>query len=278
MAAGRRQLLLEDVDVMDLIDELATGAMTDGRGLTLGDVAGHRRDRFVALYRAVHLLGRLAQQGWLRPTDVIKAIGAEVQDKEAMDAFQAAHVLPRDLDINGRKGVHELFVSPIIRGNVKLHVFGQTNVVHRLVNYADSRCEANGWVTAFVGAARRLAQGADADSVYGRELLPAYAQAVELARDRLVRALDAAEASAMNLPVLLAANGQPAALRAQDFRVSRKAKDPVVRAMNKQAVLQVFDEYRRGPAGIAPEVFRAARTESADWVELDRQWRATYGV
>lgn len=277
MASGQRQYLLVDVDVMDLIDELATGAVTDGRGLTLGDLTGHRHDRYVTVYRALHLLAGMARRGWLRGHDVIKPIGAEVQDKKAMDAFQAAHLLPCDLKINAAEGVHEQFVSPIIRGNVKVQVFGRTNVVHRLVNYADRRCEANGWIDAFVQAARDLARGAEADAVFDRAVVPAFARAVTVSRNKLVDALNQAERQAMGKPVLLAGNGQPARPRAQDFRVSDKLKDPRVRAANKEAVLQVFDEYRRGPGGLSPRTLAQARTESENWVELERAWRAKWG-
>ena len=81
----------------------------------------------------------------------------------------------------------------------------------------------------------------------------------------------------MGKPVLLAGNGQPARPRAQDFRVSDKLKDPRVRAANKEAVLQVFDEYRRGPGGLSPRTLAQARTESENWVELERAWRARWG-
>lgn len=278
MAAGSRQFLLQDVDPMALVDELAQGAVSDGRGLTLGDLVGHRLDRYAAMHRVLHLLAGLARRGWLRPTDVIEGIGAEVQDKKGMDAFQAAHVLPCDLAINGCEGVHEQFFSPIIRGNVKARLFGRTNVVHRLVNYADRRCEANGWIDALVHCARLLAQGADAEIVFQRELLPRCAQAVVAARNALMSALQTAERQAMGKPTLLAPNGLPASPRVQDFRVSDKVADPRVRAINKEVVLQVFDEYQRGIAGLAPEVLARGRRESIDWVELERDWRATYGV
>jgi hypothetical protein len=169
----------------------------DTFGLTLGDLTGHRHDRYVTVYRALHLLAGMARRGWLRGHDVIKPIGAEVQDKKAMDAFQAAHLLPCDLKINAAEGVHEQFVSPIIRGNVKVQVFGRTNVVHRLVNYADRRCEANGWIDAFVQAARDLARGAEADAVFDRAVVPAFARAVTVSRDKLVDALNQAERQAM---------------------------------------------------------------------------------
>lgn len=277
MSSGRRQFLLIDVDAMDVIDELAQGAVTDGRGLTLGDLEGHRLDRYETVYRALHLLGAMARLGWLRGSDVVEAIGAEVQDKKGTGSFQAAHVLPCDLAINGREGVHEQFSSPIIRGNVKLKLFGRTTVVHRLANYADRRCEACGWIDAFVAAVHELVRGADADSVFERVLVTRYRQAVQAARLALESALQAAERAAMGRPVLLAPDGQPARQRVQDFRVSDKVKDPAVRAINKEAVLQVYTEYERGSAGLSPRVLAQARLESRQWAELERAWRAKWG-
>jgi hypothetical protein len=274
MASKSRKILRTDIDSMDLIDELAAGSTTDGRGLTLGDVAGHRRDRYLASYRALHLLGALAGISLLSAKSTIDAIGAEVQDKTGIEDFQAAHVLPCDFEINGKAGLHQLFVSPIISGNVQARLFGVTNVVHRLVNYADRRCEANGWIDTFLAAMKSVMKGADADQVFSQNLVPGYSAAVVRARDVLVAALRKGEREAIDRPTLLAPNGEPAQRRAQDFRISAKVGDPKVSGINKGAVLQVFAEYHLGPAGLAPSVFAQARDEARGWAELERQWRA----
>jgi hypothetical protein len=274
MATRSRVILRNDIDSMELIDELASGSTTDGRGLTLGDVAGHRQDRYLASYRALHLVAALARMSLLTPRDTITRIGAEVQDKTGFDAFQAAHILPCDFKINGRDGLHRLFVSPIISGNVQARLFGVTNVVHKLVNYADRRCEANGWIDAFLKAIKSTISGTDADQAFSRQLVPDYAAAVALSREKLIAALRQGERDAMDKPTLLAPNGQPAQRRPQDFRVGAKAADPKVSGINKGAVLQVFEEYRLGPAGIAPSVFSKVRDDARGWAELERQWRA----
>src|SRR5690348_724309 len=103
-----REILITDLDPMKLLDELAVGSVTDGRGLTLGDVASHRRARYRTVYFALHLIAGLARRTILRPTDVILPCGAKVQDKGGIEDFQAAHVVPCDLKVNGTKGVHTL--------------------------------------------------------------------------------------------------------------------------------------------------------------------------
>ncbi len=275
---ARREILNPDIDPMAVIDELAQGAVTDGRGLTLGDVAGHRRDRFFTLWRALHLLGGLAKRGLLRPTDQLEVVGARVQDNQAIGVFQAAHVLPCDFRLNGgeKAGLHALFASPIIAGNVKAHLFGRTNAVHRLVNYVDSRCEDHGWCDAFRIAIDRLVGGAPPEVVFRRDLVPAYAAAVASAREAFERDISKAERGFIDTPVLLAPNGLPARPRGQDFRISDKLKDPRARAANKAAVLQVYAEYRLGPAGVSPAEMDAAARELDAWAELERQWRSKH--
>ena len=274
MASKSRKILRTDIDSMELIDELAAGSVTDGRGLTLGDVTGHRHDRYLASYRALHLVGTLAHISLLSARSTIVAIGAEVQDKTGIEDFHAAHILPCDFEINGRAGLHQLFVSPIIRANVQVHLFGVTNVLHKLVNYADRRCEANGWIATFRAATRSVIKGADPDQVFSRELVPGYSAAVARARDALIAALRKGEREAIDKPTLLAPNGEPAQRRAQDFRIGAKVGDPKVSGINKGAVLQVFEDYRLGHAGLAPSVFAQARDEARGWAELERQWRA----
>ncbi len=274
--AKSRKILRTDIDSMELIDELAAGSTTDGRGLTLGDVAGHRRDRYLASYRALHLVGALAGISLLSGKSTLRRIGAEVQDKTGIQDFQAAHILPCDFEIDGKAGLHLLFFSPIISNCVQARLFGVTNVVHRLVNYADQRCEDHGWKATFLAATKSVMEGADADKIYSQTLVPGYSAAVARAREVLIAALRKGEREAMDKPTLLAPNGEPAQRRVQDFRVSAKVGDPKVSGVNKGAVLQVFEEYRLGAAGLAPSVFAQARDEARGWAELERQWRAKH--
>ena len=274
--AKNREILQDDVDPMTLIAELATGAVTDSHGLTLGDVAGHRQDRYVLSCAVLQLVAGMARISLLSARDTIVPRGAKVQDKTGMDAFQAAHVLPCDFKVNGRDGIHTLFVSPIIRGNVKARLFGRTNLVHRLVNYADRRCEANGWIAAFHQAVEDVLSGADPGIVFRQQLVTGYARGVVASRDKLLAALRVHERRIIDTPTLVAPNGQPARSRPQDFRVGATATDPRALAINKGAVLQVFDDYAHGPAGLAPELFVRVRAQALDWVELERSWRAKH--
>lgn len=274
---GGREILDPNIDPMAVIDELASGSATDGRGLTLGDVAGHRIDRFFSLWRTLHFVGALARRRLLGPADTLQPVKAEVQDNRAFDVFEAAHVLPCDIGINGRPGLHRAVHSPIIRGHVKAHLFGRTNAVHRLVNDVDQRCEDRGWRDAFLAAIAAAVAGDPPARVFAQTLVPGYAIAVTAAREAFERAIGAAERSAMGTPALFAPNGQPARPRGQDFRIGRGAADPRVRGINKAAVLRIYDEYRLGPAGLLPEQLATAARQADDWADLEVQWRSKWG-
>ena len=272
-----REILNPDLDTMAVIEELAFEAVTDGRGLTLGDVGGHRRDRYFTLWRTLHLVGGLVRRGLLNGRDNLEIIAAEVQDNRAPGVFQAAHVLPCDFNFNGSPGLHSMFQSPIITGNVKAHLFGRTNAVHGLVNSVDSRCEKQGWKAAFKLAIERIVEGAPAASVFQRSLVPDYAAAMARAFAKFEKDVSALERQFIDTPALLAPNGLPVRLRGQDFRISKKLQDPRARAANKAVVLQVFADYRLGPAGLVHSELQAAAKEADGWAELERDWRAKHG-
>lgn len=63
--------------------------------------------------------------------------------------------------------------------------------------------------------------------------------------------------------------------RVQDFRVSDMVKDPRLLAVNKKAMLMVVDGC--GAAVLSPRRLARGRTDSADWVELERARRARWG-
>lgn len=278
---AQREILNPDVDVMVVLDELATHAVTDGHGLTLGDLAGHRRDRYLTLWRVLHLLGGLARRGMLGPHDHLVPVPARVQDNQAPDVFQAAHVLPCDFSVNGEPGVHAVFRSPIIRGNVKAHLFGRTNAVHGLVNSVDGRCEdtragKRGWRLCLHEAVERVLAGGEPAAVFREQLVPGYAAAVAAAQALFERAISAAERLHLQAPVLLQANGQPLHPRRQDFRIGTRLTDARARAANKAVLQQVFAEYRLGPAGLAPVTLARAAREADDWAGLERAWRAAH--
>jgi hypothetical protein len=272
-----REILNPDLNTMDVIAELAFEAVTDGRGLTLGDVGGHRRDRYFTLWRALHLVAGLARRGLLSAKDNLQPTAAEVQDNRAPGVFQAAHVLPCDFTFNGSPGLFSMFQSPIIKGNVKAHLFGRTNAVHGLVNSVDSRCEQQGWKAAFKLAIERIVEGAPPARVFQTSLVPDYDAAIARALARFERDVSALERQFINTPALLAPNGLPARLRGQDFRISKKLQDPRGRAANKAVVLQVFADYRLGPAGLVHSELKQAAQEADGWAELERDWRARHG-
>src|SRR4051812_8376926 len=113
-----RDILQPRIDPMSVIHEIASGAMKDAHGLTLGDVSGHRVDRYFTVWRTLHFVGALARIGLVRRTDVLDSIQAEVQDNHAIGAYQAAHVLPCDFSVNGKNGFWTLLQSPFVRNDV----------------------------------------------------------------------------------------------------------------------------------------------------------------
>lgn len=269
-----REILDDDLDDMIVIEELARGAVTDAHGLTLGDIARHRRDRYLTLWETLHLVQGLRQRGLLSARDDFAIIGAQVQDNQGLGTFQAAHVLPCDFRVNGSDGFDAFFASPVVAGHVRRQLFGATTAVHSLVNSVDSRCERRGWRLAFQRAIDAVIAGDGAAAVYARDLVPAYAASLNVARQAFEARVTQAERQIMSTPVLLAPNGQPARPRGQDFRVTAGLSDPRARAANKAAVLQVFDEYALGPAGLVPSALAAAAKACDDWAELERFTRS----
>jgi hypothetical protein len=269
-----REILDDDMDAMAVIDELAANAVTDGRGLTLGDVAKHRRDRYLTLWEVLHLVEGLARRGLISARDNLAIIGAQVQDNQGLGTFQAAHVLPCDFRVNGHDGFDSLFASPVVRERVQRELFGCTTAVHSLVNSVDSRCERRGWRLAFCRAIDLVIAGDSAATVFRRDLVPDYAATLAQARAAFEARVSQAERQHMATPVLLAPNGAPARPRGQDFRVTDGLTDARARAANKAAVLQVFDEYATGPAGLVPSAMAAAAKTCDDWAELERFTRA----
>lgn len=269
-----REILDDDIDDMIVIDELASGAVTDAHGLTLGDVARHRRDRYLTLWETLHLVQGLRSRGLLSARDDFTVIGARVQDNQGLGTFQAAHLLPCDFRVNGSDGFAALFASPVVAGHVRRQLFGATTAVHGLVNSVDSRCERRGWRLAFLRAIDAVIAGDRAATVYARDLVPAYAAALNDARAAFERRVTQVERQFIATPVLLAPNGLPARPRGQDFRVTDGLRDPRARAANKAAVLQVFDEYALGPAGLVPSALATAARTCDGWAELERFTRS----
>ncbi len=106
----------------------------------------------------------LVDIGRIDATMTVDVVGAHFQDKRTSVEFPAAHVLPCDLllAIPGRPppSVHlyDLLRNPFNQIWVKLHIFGKTDRVRRLVNIADRSCEAgtDGMALVFASACENV--------------------------------------------------------------------------------------------------------------------------
>lgn len=275
---ARRQILFTEPDPMTLVEELAGAADYGPWGLALGNLRKHKADRFVASYAVLCLTRTLAQLQLIRPADTIRKIGAEVQDKQGFAKFDACHVVPCDFEINGTAGVHKLLHAPMNGRYLSLHVFGKTNIMHKLVNYTDQRCEEGptGWGEVLLGGFRAVLQGADPADIYQRQLVPGYLRAAVLARDTLVNNLSAFERGEVGRPHLYNQHGGFYHKRPPDFRLGSKAPDAALVAANKAVVLQVFDEYAGSHLAIAPQQFAEAQRLAEDVMQFEKQWLAAH--
>jgi hypothetical protein len=127
----------------------------------LAHAHAHARNRLLHSCEAISWIGRLARM-WKRPyTPTFTIEGAEVQDARAGHGEQAAHILPGQIQIDGRNpwalvGGHALKVAWLAR-------FMVTSPVPIPFNTADSAAEKAGLKEAFrvscEDAWRRVARG-----------------------------------------------------------------------------------------------------------------------
>jgi hypothetical protein len=143
-----RTIFDHDPDPARLLDELYFRVERGYLGLPLGQVATHATKRYTACYGALCLAQMLVELGVIESVPTLEVRGALYQDKRTSTEFPAAHALPCELAVvlPGRPpaGVplHGLLRSPFTQTWVRRNIYGQTDRVHRLVNVADSSCEA----------------------------------------------------------------------------------------------------------------------------------------
>jgi hypothetical protein len=246
-----RDILNPDPNPAVLLDELYFQVERDFKGLPLGNVSKHAQARLhttylvLCLVRLLHDLGRIGNGARFEVT------GAAVQDKQTSHEFPAAHVLPCDLRVQlggaaGTARIYELFRAPLNGTWIQRDVFGRTDRVHRLTNYADSRCEQNGMCDTFASACGQVALGQNTDDVFTQTVMTGYRGAAWTALRRVETALTEYERGEMTRKHLLDARGRPAFARPEDTRL--RSPDPAARAAAKNAVVQILQSYAHATA------------------------------
>jgi hypothetical protein len=263
---ARRTIFDHTPNPVELFDELYFHGERDFLGLPLGDVAGHVRRRYTACYGALCLARMLTDIGRIDEATTINVVGAHFQDKRTSTEFPAAHVIPCDLLLtlpgHPLPGVHlyELLRNPFNQTWVKLHIFGQTDRVHRLVNVADRSCEADtdGMALAFASAcenvitsglaARRLSGSRSAPPISApvlfqleTEIMPRFTAVASARLRALEHDLTPSERIELTREHTLDRFGKPAVERSIDTRLG--SPDAQARAAARIALHQVLAIY-----------------------------------
>jgi hypothetical protein len=148
-----REIIDTNPDRVKQFNERLSGFATrDLSGVPLGDVSGHALNRLDVCYGILQTFDVAAElaryendEKTLTKLKVLPT-GAAVQDWQATTEFPAAHRAPCNLLIANHSShappqmVQQLFQDGANRGFIA-NLFGQTDIVHYLTNYADRLCE-----------------------------------------------------------------------------------------------------------------------------------------
>jgi hypothetical protein len=147
-----REIIDTNPDEAEQFNERLSGYATrDFSGMPLGDVSGHALNRLDVCYgilQTFDIAAELARyENDEKALTKLKVLptGAEIQDWQATKDYPAAHRAPCNLLIADPSNcaasqVRQLFKDGTNRGFIA-NLFGQTDIVHRLTNYADNFCE-----------------------------------------------------------------------------------------------------------------------------------------
>ena len=268
-------------------ERIAGYATRDFSGVPLGDVTGHALNRLDACYgilQAFDVASELARYEndekavtglKVRPT------GAAFQDWQATSEYPAAHQAPCGLSIADPSSnvppqkVQQLFKDGTNRGFIA-NLFGQTDIVHYLTNYADRICEGTSSRRGF-GISHVLARNCElllhdedltAREVFFDSFMPQLQTViVQKHQDYNQRLIRFETKHATSPPgVVLDLQGRPFNQdpARSDFRVGRAAPRDV-RLTNQRAVVQILSTYsatvqpRRTELVAMDEKFKAVR-------------------
>lgn len=242
---ARRQIFDSDPDPLELFEELYVQGDRGPKGLPIGNLDGHIRDRLNLSYMVLCLCAFLKDRGRIGAGLSVHPVRAHVQDKTASHEFPAAHVIPCDLDIGAANHkLYDFLFNPFNRTWVRRNVFGKTNRVHRLTNVADRRCEAGplGLARVLADACEQVLRMAGATrQVFDAVLVPGYVRAAEAALRDFEAQLSNFERTEMGFNAPVDQFGKPLTPRSADTRLG--SPDPAAVAANKTILRQVLLEY-----------------------------------
>ena len=266
--ANKRDIYNRNPDPVAQFNARIAGWNTrDLTGLPLGDVLGHGLNRLAVCYgvlNAAHLAGAYGRMGakpGLFKQYRFEPVGAIPQDWRGSKEYPAAHLAPCSLlvfDPTGAKQakpLFDIFADGVTRSHVR-GLFAKTELVHVLVNYADSRCEGTpkgGKQTEKTGFAQVLARACDRlihepqakprDVMYGF-LAPGFRAVIgERIRDFTQESLKLQDDFLEAPSDLVDARGRPFDWNPERSDLSIKSASPEALKANRRAVLQALDIY-----------------------------------
>jgi hypothetical protein len=258
-----RYIFDENPDPVVLLDELFHGSSRDYKGLPLGNVGNHYRDRLEISYFVLCLFGVVRDFGRFPTPIQVAPVKAAYQDKQTTSEFPAAHRLPCDLQLTPGSAVYDCFQNPFSRTWIQRNVFGRTDRVHRYTNICDSACERGpqGMAHVLAAACQDIANSARTPAlVFASTLVPGYANAVQIALTRMDGTLTPLEREELNRKHPVDRFGGPLTPRPTDIRLT--SPNAEARAAAKVSVIQVLREY--ADAGQPPREKLAHAAGQAD--------------
>jgi hypothetical protein len=277
-----REIFDPNPDEVEQFDKRLSGFATrDFSGVPLGDVSGHALNRLDVCYGILQTFDVAAElaryENDEKPLSELKVLptGAAVQDWQATMEYPAAHRAPCNLLIanpsTASQTVQQLFKDGTNRGFIA-KLFGQTDIVHYLANYADRLCEGTNNRMGF-GISHVLARNCElllhdehltAKELFFDSFMPEFRNVLSRKHHDYNFRLSRNQTSAPS--VILDALGRPFnqdPLR-NDYRVGRSAPRDV-RLANQRAVAQILSTYaatvepRRTNVVAMDEKFKAVR-------------------
>jgi hypothetical protein len=228
-------------------DLLAGTLMRDDGGLPLGDVQSHALGRLTVCYGVLEAVRLAADVDRLPAAFTFEATGAAVQDRRGRRDYPAAHVVPCGLSVGSPaagapQALHDVFASGINRSFVS-GLFGKTELVHRLTNYADLLCErtrtGDGMANSLVEGCTIVARDRRVSprEVLHEKLIPEFQVIAGRQIVDMAKTLPENEAPSR----LVDQFGRPFYERPADYRIH--SVSPQAYRANRRAVLQILSLY-----------------------------------
>jgi len=241
----------------------------DAWGLPLGNFLGHSSKRLETCYAALEATRLAVRYARVGPDPGLPRAyrffptGSPPQDWQGAPDYPAAHCAPTSLRVGNpasvgpRPRLQDVYADGISRAFVE-NLFGQTELVHRLTNYADQLCEGTWRRGQSIGMRYDLARSCDElvideraspREVFYDLLVPSFRASAQRELNAFEERIDADDPEAGRPSPLVDRYGDPFQFEPEraDTRVSDKAP-PDVQLKNQLAVVQVLTAYVETPA------------------------------